>query len=349
LSSFTNKVKDAKINENLQNAFSNVKINDNLKNQFAEFSESAQKGLKTGVSSITTDITNDMKQIKQIFTQVEDDTGMIADTEKFIELERLMQDCKITQHWKALHIQSKTAQWESIVGVSDSDNRFFLFNLALRSTIKVARIFDTRSLVTLIKITSRKNNPEILTFKFGNPEKFNALDKITADALKSSSFEFDCVLKLYMPGSAGDAARDIKMRIVNAIEKAQYQEDRAELQEKQAKGGVFKLDDSDSEEEDDVKVECEVKEDVKVEDIWTFEEKTDGNKPDGNETDENKKDENKKVKTTENDSVNDSKTGPESTPETKPENKPENDDETQNSQNTKNNDSSDDEDGPFAI
>ena len=77
-----------------------MKINDNLKNQLAEFSESAQKGLKTGVSSITTDITNDMKQIKQIFTQVEDDTGMIADTEKFIELERLMQDCKITEFIK---------------------------------------------------------------------------------------------------------------------------------------------------------------------------------------------------------------------------------------------------------
>ena len=126
------------------------------------------------------------------------------------------------QHWEAIHIQSKTTQWKSIVGVSDSDNRFYLFNLALRSTIKVARIFDTRSLVTLIKITSRKNNPEILTFKFGSPEKFNALDKITADALKSAEFEFDCVLKLYMPGSAGDAARDIKMRIVNAIEKTKY-------------------------------------------------------------------------------------------------------------------------------
>lgn len=285
---------------------------------------------------------------------------MIADTEKFIELERLMQDCKITQHWEAIHIQSKTTQWKSIVGVSDSDNRFYLFNLALRSTIKVARIFDTRSLVTLIKITSRKNNPEILTFKFGSPEKFNALDKITADALKSAEFEFDCVLKLYMPGSAGDAARDIKMRIVNAIEKTKYEEDRAELREKRANGGVFKLDDSDSEEEgEDVKVS---KDDVKVEDIWTFEEKTDGN-----ESSENKKVEDDSEKnelksesdcTTGTKLKNDLENNPENKPENMLENKLENTLENglekdaeshQNSQTTKNNDSSDDEDGPFAI
>ena len=127
-----------------------------------------------------------------------------------------------------------------------------------------------------------------------------------------------------------------------------YEEDRAELREKRANGGVFKLDDSDSEEEgDDVKVS---KDDVKVEDIWTFEEKTDGN-----ESGENKKVEDESEK-------NESKTESDCTTGTKPENdlenKPENKLENglkkdaechQNSQTTKNNDSSDDEDGPFAI
>ena len=131
-----------------------------------------------------------------------------------------------------------------------------------------------------------------------------------------------------------------------------YEEDRAELREKRANGGVFKLDDSDSEEEgDDVKVS---KDDVKVEDIWTFDEKTDGNEPG-----ENKKVEDDSEK---NESKNESDcttgTKPEKDLEKKPENKLENKLENglkkdaeshQNSQTTKNNDSSDDEDGPFAI
>ena len=80
------------------------------------------------------------------------------------------------------------------------------------------------------------------------------MDKEAADKV---DFEFDCVLKLYMPGCAGDAARDIKMRIVNAIEKAKVKEDRLELKEKVVKGGVFKLDDSDSEDEEEVEVKVE--------------------------------------------------------------------------------------------
>ena len=124
-----------------------------------------------------------------------------------------------------------------------------MFNLALRSTIKVARIFDTRKLTTLIKITSRKKNPEILTFKFGNPDKFNALDKKAAD---TTDFEFDSEIRLFMPGCAGDAARDIKMRIVNEIEKQKYKEETVELKEKVEKGGVFKLDSDTDDDEDDV-------------------------------------------------------------------------------------------------
>ena len=101
--SLTNKVKEAKINENIGSAFSNIKINENLKKQVSSFAETAQEGIKSGANTFVTDITRDVKQIKQIFTQVEDDTGMIADTEKFIELETLMDDCKITKSVKKLN------------------------------------------------------------------------------------------------------------------------------------------------------------------------------------------------------------------------------------------------------
>merc|ERR1712004_405897 len=81
------------------------------------------------------------------------------------------------------------------------------------------RILEKRKLIDLIKITSRKKNPEILTFKFGDPEKFQDNQFIEKIQNKDEAEIFDCILRLHMPDIAADAAREIKGRIVDAIAK----------------------------------------------------------------------------------------------------------------------------------
>ena len=160
--------------------------------------------------------------------------------------------------FEGVHIYDKDLKLKCLIAISTQAKKFYLIHLGLRNketaanmnsaskndTIKIGRIFDIRELGTLMKITSRKNLPELLTFKFGsheslkpemlkvqkslddqeklkNGEKEEKEEKNNEDnqvpessepaaAADEKKYEFDCVLKIFMKSDAGDAARKIK-------------------------------------------------------------------------------------------------------------------------------------------
>merc|ERR1712157_168277 len=101
-------------------------------------------------------------------------------------LEELQTEDLLT--FEGVHIYDKDLKLKCLIAISTEAKKFYLIHLGLRNketaltaanmnsnskadgTIKIGRIFDIRELGTLMKITSRKNLPELLTFKFGSHE-----------------------------------------------------------------------------------------------------------------------------------------------------------------------------------
>ena len=77
----------------------------------------------------------------------------------------------------------------------------------------MAYLVSSRPLEAITRITSRKNVPEVITFRYGSPDddEQDTTGK-TKDKCKTS-FAYD---KLYLP-DAGDATKNIKMLIVKAL------------------------------------------------------------------------------------------------------------------------------------
>jgi len=165
--------------------------------------------MSTGLQTFAEDVKLEIETIKEVFSPV--------DSQMF-PIEELLEKHKITKSYPALHIQSKVDGIKSLIATSE-DDLIFLFHLGYRGDNQYGRVLEKRKLIDLIKITSRKKNPEILTFKFGDPEKFQDNQFIEKIQNKDETEIFDCILRLHMPDIAADAAREIKGRIVEAIAK----------------------------------------------------------------------------------------------------------------------------------
>lgn len=86
----------------------------------------------------------------------------------------------------------------------------------------MANLVSRRPLQAISKITSKKNFPEIITFRYATDED-NAEEEAQATAAKSkgkaankTKKPIDCD-KVYLP-DAGDATRNIKLLIINALD-----------------------------------------------------------------------------------------------------------------------------------
>ena len=168
-----------------------------------------KNAMSSGLQTFAEDVKLEIETIKEVFSPIDN---------QMFPIEDLLEKHKITKSYPALHIQSKVDGIKSLVATSE-DDYIYLFHLGYKGNNQYGRVLEKRKLIDLIKITSRKKNPEILTFKFGDPEKFQDNQFIEKIQNKDETEIFDCILRLHMPDIAADAAREIKGRIVEAIAK----------------------------------------------------------------------------------------------------------------------------------
>jgi len=226
-----------------------------LSKEVSNFSQSeAVKNLKkdfiSGVNHFTEDVTTNFSDLKAIFAM--DISGeyraklnqidMISIGEYQV-LDTLLVELNTSEilTFEGVHIYDKDLKLKCLVAISEKDTKFYLIHLGLRNKetasnlntgekeqIKIGRVFDKRELSTLMKITSRKAIPELLTFKFGShdslkpemlkvqksiDEEKNNSEPAAADEITPKDqgiYDFDCILKVFMKCDAGDAARRIK-------------------------------------------------------------------------------------------------------------------------------------------
>lgn len=81
----------------------------------------------------------------------------------------------------------------------------------------MANLVSRRLLETITKITSKKNFPEIITFRYGNPsEQDDEPVPIAKNKMKNKpKLPIDCD-KVYLP-DAGDATKNVKILIMKAL------------------------------------------------------------------------------------------------------------------------------------
>lgn len=255
-----------KFNSNLQN---------NLKSMAASESyQNLKNGLISGYNHLTEDIKRDFTDLSAMFA-ADTKLDQIKSAGPYMEIDQLIEECKIDKQYDAVHLYDDSIRLKSLLCLSSESDKFFLIHSGLRSkNLVVGRIYDSRPLTTLLKITSRKKTPELLTFKFGDPEhsilqkkmkgdeslpsvienspknevpesqkqensegkadenssKTNKTPSATTDTPKaedqrqskdsySKEYHFDTILRVWLKEQAGEAAREIKNYIVNAIEK----------------------------------------------------------------------------------------------------------------------------------
>lgn len=108
-----------------------------------------------------------------------------------------------------VYLQKKIKQlWFSSLLLVSSTHLYILRKLPEHKTM--ANLYSQRPLNTIIKITSKKNIPEIITFRYVNNQEQD--DELIKSKGKSI---IDCD-KVYLP-DAGDATKNIKLLIMKAL------------------------------------------------------------------------------------------------------------------------------------
>ena len=86
----------------------------------------------------------------------------------------------------------------------------------------MAAISSRRPLVSLVKITSKKNKPELISFKYGNVINKNESDSkkgaaVAAAVAKKEEVEISTVDQFLIP-EAGEASKVVKMQVIKILD-----------------------------------------------------------------------------------------------------------------------------------
>lgn len=88
-------------------------------------------------------------------------------TQEIVSLGKYLNSDKTIAHFKCKEVKENGYMYDSYLLVTDSH---MIVLRELSNKRDCARLVVKRSLVTIVRITSKKKHPDLITFKYGSPE-----------------------------------------------------------------------------------------------------------------------------------------------------------------------------------
>jgi len=138
-----------------------------------------------------------------------------SDAPELVDIESWFLRGDILHRYECEHIDEHNRTHPSLLLVS-ATHLYILRKLPEHKTM--ANLVSRRLLETITKITSKKNFPEIITFRYGKPSDQDDEPVVTTTKNKIKTkpkLPIDCD-KVYLP-DAGDATKNVKILIMKAL------------------------------------------------------------------------------------------------------------------------------------